>query len=61
MVSQHQLQHVDDAIQIELVKTWPTTRLAKVNAIVAQGDSLVVGGFTDGAKGLVEIWRRDSS
>jgi hypothetical protein len=42
-----------------MITTWTVNQIVKVNAMMARGNWLAIGGFDQNGKGLIEVWRRD--
>ncbi|KAL0946699.1 hypothetical protein HGRIS_012886 [Hohenbuehelia grisea] len=57
-VGQYQLarDEVDDGVKLDALGKFKTSVIEKVNTMLLEGDSVVIGGLTKNGKGAIEVW-----
>ena len=57
-VAEHTVTYAEDSTA-RLTTTWTSTAtdLAKVNALTASAEWLIIGGFSEDGKGVAEVWK----
>ncbi|KAF7363588.1 WD repeat-containing protein 53 [Mycena sanguinolenta] len=60
-IKQYRIVPAQENKELQLVKIWEgQAGVSKVNALIIDDARFVVAGLTDNAKGIIEIWSRES-
>ncbi|KAJ6502386.1 WD40-repeat-containing domain protein [Mycena sanguinolenta] len=60
-IKQYRIVSAQENKELQLVKIWEgQAGVSKVNALIIDDGRFVVAGLTDNAKGIIEIWSRES-
>jgi len=51
----------DGKLYMSVMWSKETTAVKKVNALLATGDSIVIGGLSGSGGGVIEVWEKESS